>query len=875
MIARTTGQQPVRLSRSPDEVTFLAFDASIKRLVELHVLGKGRPLDTGIRQTVLRRAREVALFRGPSFTRILDVGEDHGLAYYTSNLNDGEFAGDYVRRIGPPPPALVFALVHQLLEDLVRLKEQLQVVPSLRLDRVLVTTHEDAFLQLRLYDLALTARETPEEGAARLVIEGCRLIFQLLTGKEHQGESPDLFPALTAVPMSLRTTMRGALSAGGVHAPVSLEKLKDDVREAHSALVSSIQARTSRKQLLVTPAFQPKSQIQEVLLESVPVETILGGRFEVVVDENFRRQPFSIPCVNAKSGQPVTVHLLPPSRIVDKSLYEAVPLQMWRFDPEKHPNILRSLSLWESPDWTFLTEEREPGFSLSRLLAERVCLNPAEVLVLLRQVHDGQEQAIECGVERLDLHPSGIFLRVGKNGHTQARECERLMQKRVDVWPPFVAKLRAHLTLRNLYEPPLVDKPEQGEHPETHLADRDYRHRVFVGLAVYLLTGERQTGGQPLFPETVPESLSSYLCECLEKSRQHGATPSPAEFLQRFEELMNGPAVPDLLTRMRGAMVNIEEMESAGSVSDFEDDFDSSSHDDDSQTGTIPAKLKPVAYTSRRSSRRRNSFPFIELAAGLTVAALIVWFVLPRGKSGPAQTKADLVQQPHNPAKEVPAAKADPRQTATLDLPAPATVSAPNSEPYQAAPVKDTPKQSTAKTESGPQKTEAKLPKAPAMDEPPPPAAEVAAVMRQQPDAPTPPGEPPSPAPASDSEPEKTAPPATQEPALTVQAATAPPPAREKPVITQTPPPQASPEPSADAPPEAKPPAGPRIAKPVPNPVIIRKALVPTPEEIAKFKQGLNAPKPPQNPAPPSQPQDEGEEQKTGTLPPAPNLARP
>lgn len=825
MIARTTGKQPVRLARSPKELTFLAFDATIQRLVELHVLGQGKALDASTRQLVQRRARELSLFRGPSFSRVLDVGEDSGITYYTSNLNDGEYVSDYVKRIGPPPPALVFALVHQLLEDVIRLKDQQDAVPTLHLDQALITTQEDAFLQLRLYDLGLTDKETEEQGAARLVIEGCRLIFQLLTGRTHQGENPDLFPALTAVPMNLRTTMRAAL-ADSSQAPLSLEKLKDDVREAHAALVSNIQARTSRRQLLVTPALQPKSQIQDVLLEKVPVETMLGGRFLVVEDENFRRQPFSIPCINAKNEQPVTVHLLPPSRIVDKALYEAVPLQMWRFDAEKHPNILRSLSLWESPDWTFLTEEREPGFSLSRLLAERVSLNPAEVLVLLRQVQSGQDQAHECGVQRLDLHPSSIFLRVGRNGPTQARENERLMQKRVDVWPPFHVKLRAHLTLRNLYEPPLVDKPEHGEHPESHLASKDYRHRVFIGLAIYLLTGERQSGGQPVFPESVPETLASYLIECLEKSRQHGAAPAPTEFLQQFEEAMNGPAAPDLLTRMRGAMVNPEEMESAGSVSDFDDDEDSSAYEEDLSPGDI-AKLKPVAFT-RKSSRRRNSFPWIEWAAGLSLAAIIAWLFIPSGsKDEPVAEAAPTQAKAPEPEPETPAAPAA-AQSAKVEPPPPppATTSPEPPMPSEAEPT------AVAQALNPPQNTEAKLPQT----APPAPASAE---------------EPPPPPPSE------------------IAAPTAPP------KVTAASTPSAEPAPAAEStPPEAKP-AGPKMAKPVPNPVIIRKAIVPTPEEIAKFKQGLNSPKP-ASPALPDGPETpDSEEPQIGTMPPGQNLAQP
>ena len=66
MIARTTGKQPVWLARSPKELTFLAFDATIQRLVELHVLGQGKALDASTRQLVQRRARELSLFRGPS-----------------------------------------------------------------------------------------------------------------------------------------------------------------------------------------------------------------------------------------------------------------------------------------------------------------------------------------------------------------------------------------------------------------------------------------------------------------------------------------------------------------------------------------------------------------------------------------------------------------------------------------------------------------------------------------------------------------------------------------------------------------------------------------------------------------------------------------
>lgn len=622
-VAHRTGGAPVELARSKDEVVFLAFDNRIRRLVELHVLRGGSTLDAAMKRSAFDRARQASELRGQAFMRILEVGEDQGLVYYTSNLNDGEFVGDYVRRRGGVAPAIALAMVFQLLDDLLQLKGYQRLVSRMRLDHVLVTTLEDTFLQLRVFDYGLSQMDAGNEAqsGSRLVAEVCRLIFLLLTGQTYEGENPDRFPVLTQLPMSLRTAVRAAL-ADPANAPASIEKLRDDVREAFSALSTHVKARNFRKHLVVNASLLPQSQLQDLLLENVPVETILGTRFAVEDAEHTRRYPFSIPAINTKAEQPVTVHLLPPSRIVEKSRYEAVPLQMWRFNPERHPNILRSLSLWESPDWTFLTEEREPGFALSRLMAERITLNPAEVIVLMRQVRAGLDQAVECGVQRVDLHPSNILLRVGKNGPLLARELERLMQKRLDAWPPFAVKLRPHMTMRSLYEPLLVDMDiPEGQAQEEHLLDRDFRHRSFVALAAYLLTGERQSGGSPSFPESVPDAAAAYVRECMDMTRRAGKTPGLGEFVDKFESLLSVPAV-DLATRLRGGAVAMEEMESAGSVSDFEDDWtggDGEEHLDGAAATQVRRGMKK--HDLNPLNVRKRGMPWGLLAAAAAVVS--------------------------------------------------------------------------------------------------------------------------------------------------------------------------------------------------------------------------------------------------------------
>lgn len=789
-VAHRTGGAPVELVRSKDEVVFLAFDNRIHRLVELHVLQGGGTLDAATKRSAFDRARQASEIRGHSFMRILEVGEDQGLVYYTSNLNDGEFVEDYVARRGAVAPATSLAMLYLLLDDLLQLRGFQRLVSRMHLDRVLVTTLEDTFLQLRVFDYGLSQVDagSDAQSGARLVVEGCRLLFLLLTGKVFCGENPDRFPVLTQLPMSLRISMRSALT-DSANAPSSIEKLRDDVREAFSSLASTIQARNLRRQLVVNGSLLPQSQLQELLLENVPIEQILGTRFRVEDAEHTRRYPFSIPAINVKAEEPVTVHLLPPSRIVEKSRYEAVPLQMWRFSPERHPNILRSLSLWESPEWTFLTEEREPGFALSRLMAERLTLNPAEVVVLMRQVRAGLDQAVECGVERVDLHPSNILLRVGKNGPLLARELERLMQKRLDAWPKFLVKLRPHMTMRSLYEPLLVDSEGQETHEEDHLADRDLRYRSFVCLAAYLLTGERQSGGVPVFPESVPEPAAAYVRECLELTRRQGKTPAPGEFIDRFDSLLSAPTV-DLATRLRGSAVAIEEMESAGSVSDFEDDWSDSGPDsDDEEYSMSPIKRGIKTHDFNPLLNPKRGIPWgIVAAAAAVVLGIGAWFLVGGSKQEIPSNRVEVPSsepegpvlvdsQPSEPAAKVVVKNSVSKLTAEVDV----DVKPPATE--------------SKKSQTGESEVSAAL------------AAAVSNAERKKPDVP----------PVVESG----LPPKTMDKKVVKTSSPQPIPsvAEKSPVASPTPAPAVKPATTT-------------------TPIIIRRAIVPTKEEIERMKQG-------------------------------------
>ena len=513
------------------ETVVLAFDTGRGRLVELHVIVLAEDMEADKRRSVLDRIDQAKLLRGLSFMKILDIGEEEGAVYYTTNLNNGEPVNDYMARRGALPAAAALCLMQQYLDDLVSASRFGTLVSRMHVDTPLVSTQEDQFLQLRIVDFGFAEPADQQSLSVRwrLATECCRLLFLLLTGEEHVGQNPERFPILSNLAFNLRTAL-----IDPENAPSSLERLREDVREAYATHVTNLQLRSSRRHLILNDSLQPESRISKALLDGDPAAGFLADRFRLVHADSVRCTPFSLPAIQVNNGQAVTLHLLPPAHIVSKELYEVTPPQTWRCNNDNLPNILGPLSHWETPEWTFITEKREPGFSLNRLLAERSVLNPSEVAILLQQVRAGLDQARDCGAIRVDLHPANIVLNVGREGATLAREHERLMQKRIDVWPPFTLKIRIHATMRALQEPKLVESSVDAREPSDSVTEKEFRSRSFAALAVFLLTGERYAATTE-FGEAVPDSLCNYLRDVMEAGEN---TPPPAEFLAEFKTRM-------------------------------------------------------------------------------------------------------------------------------------------------------------------------------------------------------------------------------------------------------------------------------------------------------------------------------------------------
>ncbi len=630
-------------------------------------------VDEGLQLRTCDLLRSAAGVRGHSFMTILEVGMDDGLAYYVTNLNDGEFVQEYVQRRGAVPTVTSLALVHQLLQDLGKAEGQVQLHSTMSLHRVLVTSQEEEYLQLRLFDYGLSQprADASAQNNSRLVHEACRLLFLLMTGQAYSGGNPDDFGVIAELPASLRFTIKSVLTSRTADLLISIKALRDEVREAICSYVTLVQARNPKMLLVADPSTLPISHLQTLLLGEIPLKTLFGSSFEIQNPELAGCHPFTISAVNVSAEQAVTLHLLPPERIVHQSDFMALPPQVWRQDPAKQINLLHMMGLWKGPDWAFLSEVHEPGMSLSALMAKRGALNPGEVITLLRQIHAGLEQALETGVPRVDLDPANIQLCVGYDGPVLPRDLDRLHQKRLEAWPKFMVKLRLHKTMRSLCKPRLINLSPWEYSPNEDTAGtaaREERHRTFICLAAYLLTGEGQMREIAEFPTSMPEMAAGYLHECLQRALSGSTVPYPPDFTEKLSHLLTAASAE--MDSVEDPLAS-QEMESAGFVSDFEEDWTPTDTPVDHASKTL--LLAPVSGDLKSLDFHRPSppqfrFPWLALAATFMLLGAMAWMIfgdLPEASSvtlaaAPSSLPQETAPSPEEVAEAIPKPAAIP-----------------------------------------------------------------------------------------------------------------------------------------------------------------------------------------------------------------------
>jgi hypothetical protein len=183
-------------------------------------------------------------------------------------------------------------------------------------------------------------------------------------------------------------------------------------------------------------------------------------------------------------------------------------------------------------------------------------------------------------------------------------------------------------------------------------------------------------GGNLQFSESVPEATAAFVRDAWGQAQSEGKAMSPMEFMDRFEATLSAPVV-DLATRLRGEKVPVEQMESAGAISDFDEDSIDTAEAD---SGKAPPSRKVTEFRPYGGSN--SSTPWVVwAAAAVVILAFGAWFWLDRSGPPPIQQAATTASKTEGPSSPpVPKANDVTRKLAVTD---PASASKPVEKPVE------------------------------------------------------------------------------------------------------------------------------------------------------------------------------------------------
>ncbi len=534
-ISQGSGGKPIELYRARGETICLAFDTARRCLVELHLLPQSTGFSAEERHSFFERLKLARTLRGNrGFSTVLRGDTVNGTMFYTANINDGEPVYEYVRRMGPIPAETALGLAVELSEKLCRLRGYQRFFATMSLTNAMLTVGDGGNLGLRAVDFGLGRREPRAEvySDAALVREFAWLLLDMMTGQERppDGEKGPRIK-LGGLPITLRRLLKGLLT-NSVTAPVKLQGLHDALEEALKSVQRSFLARNQRRHLIVSSRFYPKTTLERHLIPTPALPRQLSDRYHADERAFGPKDPFRLHLVDAENSDRTGMQILPPFRIISQRNYTPVPEQLDEADMSRFPHVMDVFEGWESDDAIYLAEENWPGFPLPYLQRIKGRFKVRETVVLLRHVVHALDQAAECGIEVRQLRPRDF--QVCFPARTTQADLRALVERRIDVWPQFVMKIRTHAAIRALIQPE--------SEIESAIVDLKQRQpellkQRFLALAIEFLTGS--TGELPR--QNLPAGLFALFERCGGDIRDGAPLPEPADFVAQFAEILKNP----------------------------------------------------------------------------------------------------------------------------------------------------------------------------------------------------------------------------------------------------------------------------------------------------------------------------------------------
>lgn len=435
----------VELVRNSEQVAVLAFDLERFEYVHCHVL-----LEALSNRAAFEESCKTLQKRGhPALARMIEFGEDEGNPFYITSNIDGEALRAYLARQQDIPGWLAIMISCRALETVVAVCERGEFLTESPLDSLRIVQTAPQAVQILAADFRVLDSTAGKKRALKTSFEKqAKFLRTFLV--EQGGTLPDHM--LVAADFS--ELLNACLSSAGVGVIAAMRELRTSLQKLAPVQLSGEIPTAQKPRALLAPLL---ASYQEVARGLVNLVRIQSQRLDMA-------NPYSMRGTLTKTGRPVLIEQVPPSRIAHARVKE-IDDAAFKITKQRDNSSLITLALVnEAEDITCLAEEIAEGISLAELMRERHCLDVQEAYLVLAGLDTALTQLDNSTLPASKLRLEDIFLLTGF-----AREDSRstkLLVSKLNEWPAFNVIVRAHPTLASMSgrgtDPAVLLPPAQG-----------------------------------------------------------------------------------------------------------------------------------------------------------------------------------------------------------------------------------------------------------------------------------------------------------------------------------------------------------------------------------------------------------------------------
>lgn len=418
----------VELVRDAGQVAVLAFDMQRLEYVHCHVL-----LEPLASRAAFEEACSTLQNRGhPALARMIEFGEDEGNSFYITSNIDGELLRPYLTRLQDIPGWLALMIACRALEAAVAVCERGDFLGESPLDsfRVVQTTPQS--VQVLAADFRVLDNSARKKQALKTGFEKqAKFLKSFLM---EQGGGPTL-PDQSLPAADFAELLGACLSSAGVGVIAAMRELRAALQKLSPEHLSGEIPTAQKPRALLAPLL---ASYQEVARGLVNLVRIQSQRLDMA-------NPYSMRGTLTKTGRPVLIEQVPPSRIACAKVREVDEAALKATRHRDNAGLVTLALVNEAEEITCLAEEIVEGLSLADLMRERRWIDVQEAYLVLAGLDSALSQLENADLAVSKLRLEDIFLLTGF-----AREDPRstkLLVSRLNEWPAFNVIVRAHPTL--------------------------------------------------------------------------------------------------------------------------------------------------------------------------------------------------------------------------------------------------------------------------------------------------------------------------------------------------------------------------------------------------------------------------------------------